>query len=78
MTSPLLVSISACCTKGLSTMKIHFTVISLYSAVLGMPVSLLLSIIAEATGYNNRMISDDNFIYDVIYLIVSTILSKYK
>ena len=70
------ISTSAILTKKLSNVRIHYSLICLYSSSIGIPVSLLLSIIAFAVNYGVRDLSEiyeTSFIIEVIYLILSGI-----
>ena len=63
--------------KKLSAKKNHFSIINLYAAYFGIPMSLACAIIADEVGMDNKdwtVISDPSFKYEVTYSVASSIL----
>lgn len=77
--TPLFFTCSAMMTKELANRKTHFAIVSIYAAVFGLPISLVLSIISGVTNYEGRdysRIYDASIIYELLYLLGSGVFGR--
>lgn len=77
--TPLFFTCSAMMTKELANKKTHFAIVSIYAAVFGLPISLILSIVSGVINYEGRdysRIYDMSIIYEVLYLLGSGVFGR--
>ncbi len=79
LVSSLFFTWSAIMTKKLTIRKVHFSIVSVYAAVCGLPVSLVLVIVSVVTDYEKRDFSriyEISFVYEVAYLVFAGVFGK--
>jgi hypothetical protein len=77
--SAIILAVAYFVTKELNIRQTHFSLINLFTAFFGLPISIGFVILSNQAGYEVKdysQIYKTAFIYDVIYVLISASTSK--
>lgn len=79
--SAIILAVAYFVTKKLNNRKTHFSLINLFTAFFGLPISICFAVLSNQAGYDIKdysQIYEASFVWDVIYVLISATTSKFK
>lgn len=78
--SAIILAVAYFVTKKLNNRKTHYSLINLFTAFFGLPISICFVIVSNQAGYDIKdfsQIYESSFVWDVIYVLISAATSNF-